>query len=78
MGARQRRWAHKATKALRKQLGGQCAICGKTHNLEFDCIAPQGHFHHKIEWSWRISFYRNQAHAGNLQLLCAKHNAMKG
>lgn len=78
MAERQRRWARRASAHLRKLLGSKCAVCGKRHELEFDCIKPQGHRHHRIEWSWRISFYRQQMAAGNLQLLCGRHNRLKG
>lgn len=77
MGALQRRWAAKTSRKLKLLLGGHCAICGTTRNLEFDCIVPCGHWHHRIEWSWRLSFYRSQFQQGNLQLLCTKHNARK-
>lgn len=78
MSLRQREWAERKTKALRKQLGAKCAWCGSTRKLEFDCIKPKGHRHHKIEWSWRISFYIKEFKNGNLQLLCKHHNAAKG
>ena len=72
MAQRQRIWAAKARRELRRALGMKCAKCGSRdfRRLEFDCIKPTGHRHHKIEWSWRISFYRAQARAGNVQLLC--------
>jgi hypothetical protein len=72
MAARQRIWAAHARKLLRRALGMKCAACGSKdyRKLEFDCIKPCGDRHHKMEWSWRISFYREQFRAGNLQLLC--------
>jgi len=70
MGMRQRKWARKAAKRLKLVLGYCCACgCGRFQRLQFDCIIPQGDRHHKIEFSWRISFYRRQAKQGNLQLL---------
>lgn len=71
MAKRQKAWARRKTAELRRQLGGVCARCGKRRrNLEFDCIIPQGHKHHRMEFSWRMSFYNAQFQAGNLQLLC--------
>jgi len=77
MARRQRKWAMSQTETLRLVLGGACAVCGKVRNLEFDCIVPCGDDHHKMEWSWRLSFYRAQFASGNLQLLCQKCNARK-
>ena len=73
MGLRQREWAARARRELRRKLGMACKQCGSRYyaKLEFDVINPcDNGKHHKIEWSWRISFYRQQADAGNLQLLC--------
>lgn len=36
-----------------------------------------GHAHHRLEFSARISFYRHQAAAGNLQLLCSSCHSIK-
>ena len=75
MAQRQREWAMKAAETLRGELGACCVKCGDPSELEFDCIRPMGDRHHKMEWSWRLSFYRAQAKAGNLQLLCERcHN----
>lgn len=77
MGLRQREWAYRTVQRMKLTLGYRCAVCGTRRHLEFDCIVPQGDRHHKIEWSWRISFYREQLRKGNLQLLCKHHNAIK-
>lgn len=77
MAQRQVKWAHKAKRKLRKALGGKCVKCTTTLKLEFDCIQPQGHWHHKIGLTWRISFYRQQAAINNLQLLCEKCHLKK-
>jgi hypothetical protein len=78
MALRQRLWAARARRELRRLLGMKCKICGSRdyRKLEFDLINPAADTfknprgHHAIEWSWRISFYRAQFKAGNLQLLC--------
>lgn len=77
MGMRQRDWARKAGKELRRALGGRCVVCGTTRRLQFDCIVPQGDTHHKMEWSARISFYRRQHREKNLQLLCKPDHETK-
>lgn len=79
MGLRQRRWAKKERDRLLKVLGEKCALCGTTKDLEFDLIIPVGNdaHHRKMEWSWRISFYRKQHDFGNVQILCSHHNGKK-
>ena len=77
MARRQREWARRARATLVELLGEKCAQCGSTENLELDCKTPQGDHHHKREWSWRISFYRAQFAAGNLQLLCTRCHTRK-
>lgn len=78
MGKRQKQWAAKVRDQLFDVLGWACAKCGATKKLEFDCIQPRGHTHHKYDWSHRMSFYRREHAAGNLQVLCATCNALKG
>lgn len=73
MGKRQRAWAKKKRLELRRALGMKCSCCGSRdyRRLEFDVIKPCGERHHgEMDWSWRMSFYRKQFQAGNLQLLC--------
>lgn len=77
MGLRQRDWARRVRAALIAELGGICRGCGTTEDLQLDCIVPQGDRHHKIEWSARISFYRSQHRAGNLQVLCESCHSEK-
>ena len=55
-----------------------CAHCGTDENLEFDCIWPRGHRHHRGDASQRMCFYRRQFREGNLQVLCNFCNAKKG
>jgi 5-methylcytosine-specific restriction endonuclease McrA len=58
-------------------LGGACAACRATSSLEFDCIVPMGHGHHRGSAPERISFYRKQMLAGNVQILCSHCNGIK-
>jgi len=75
MAKRQVEWARKARHQLVLALGANCAYCGNTNELELDCIVPQGHRHHAIGFTARVSFYRGQLKVSNLQLLCEKcHN----
>lgn len=77
MGLRQQAWARRARHRLLEKLGGKCAVCGTTEQLEFDCIVPQGDEHHRRDNSWRMSFYHAQESVGNLQILCSRHNNLK-
>lgn len=70
MASRQVEWAHRAAQELRALLGNKCAKCGSKRELEFDCIKPMGHRHHRIGLTWRVSFYRQQYREANIQLLC--------
>jgi 5-methylcytosine-specific restriction endonuclease McrA len=77
MAKRQKRWARQERQRLRVRLGTRCAVCGTTASVEFDCILPQGHEHHRMDAATRTLFYRRQVSAGNLQLLCEKCHAKK-
>lgn len=70
-------WARNARFNLLFKLGGCCAQCSTTKELEFDCITPQGHFHHAIGMVHRMVFYRKQHAEGNLQILCRRCNRKK-
>lgn len=70
-------WAKNARFALLFKLGGCCAKCSSTKELEFDCIIPQGHVHHRLGTAKRMTFYRRQHAAGNLQILCRRCNNKK-
>lgn len=81
MALRQREWAQRQTESLREKLGNKCVDCGKTKDLEFDVIINDignDDHHRKMEWSWRLSFYRKQFFRNNLALRCKKCNALKG
>lgn len=77
MTRRQVVWARSARQRLRMALGGECAVCGSTEGLEFDCIVPQGPAHHRTGVIGRTCFYRKQHAVGNLQLLCPACHAPK-
>lgn len=77
MGMRQKEWARKARQELMNILGGCCATCKTTKDLEFDCILNRGDRHHKLDTSARMSFYRAEHMRGNLQILCRLHNNIK-
>lgn len=88
MGKRQKRWAAKRRAELRELLGGCCARCKRRASeegsgdvpfirLEFDCVSPTGHAHHRMDASARTSFYNYQHDQGNLQLLCERCHARK-
>jgi 5-methylcytosine-specific restriction endonuclease McrA len=78
MGLRQKAWARNVRDLLFAQLGRVCVDCGSQDKLQFDCIEPKGHGHHRCEYSQRMSFYRAQHAIGNLAVRCAKCNARKG
>ncbi len=77
MGKAEKEWARRKRRELVAVLGGVCAFCGTQESLSFDCIRPMGHAHHRYDTSHRMSFYRRQLVAGNLQLLCAECNGRK-
>ena len=78
MSKRQKEWARVAREALVKQFGGACEHCGGLHNLTFDVINPTRRtMHSRKDSSARVSFYRQMAARGNLQLLCRSCNARK-
>lgn len=70
-------WARNARFNLLFKLGGCCAQCSSTRELEFDCIIPQGHYHHPLGTAKRMVFYRKQHAVGNLQILCRRCNRKK-
>lgn len=79
MAKRQKKWARKVRDSIFNLLGRVCIKCGATEKLEFDIIVPVGNndHHKKMDWSWRMSFYKRQLEIGNLQILCAKCNQKK-
>lgn len=78
MARRHKLWARATRARMVLSLGGRCAACGSTEDLTFDCIEPMGHAHHAGSAPDRITFYRRQMLAGNVQLLCSSCNSLKG
>lgn len=77
MARRHKLWAARERKRLAGILGGECVLCGSLDSLQFDCISPQGDWHHRRSAPERICFYRRQMRAGNIQLLCGTCNSLK-
>jgi 5-methylcytosine-specific restriction endonuclease McrA len=77
MSKRAKVWAVKARARLMDAHGNECALCGDTFNLQFDCIIPQGNAHHRFSTDKRMTFYRRQDADGNLQLLCGPCHTAK-
>jgi 5-methylcytosine-specific restriction endonuclease McrA len=78
MGLRQRTWARKKRAELIELLGGQCALCGSTDNLEIDHINGRTWLVRKVDPSWRVSIYWAEYRSGvPLQCLCGDCNTAK-
>jgi 5-methylcytosine-specific restriction endonuclease McrA len=86
MGARQREWARRWREKFLDFFDRRCAWCGAAESadvkLTLDVICPtdehkQDH-HRKMDWSHRMSYYRQQAARDNLQCLCVSCNSKKG
>lgn len=79
MAKRQKEWAKRTRDRLFDLLGRKCQHCGATEELEFDVIVAHNNDHHrKYDWSQRMTFYKRQYEANNLQVLCTKCNSRKG
>jgi hypothetical protein len=53
-------------------MGGKCAKCSATENLEFDCYPVAESSHHNMSWPVRIRFYWKQFGLSNLRLMCKR------
>lgn len=71
---RQTAYARQKSDDLKRSMGGKCALCGDTGELEFD--HPQGRTYaaSKLSYSARIARYAMEAKVGLLRLLCAACN----
>jgi hypothetical protein len=69
--------ARRSRRNMLKALGGYCYHCGTTENVTFDTITPTGINHRDRGPSGADSHYVKQLRAGNLQLLCGRHNSQK-
>lgn len=56
------------------QLGGCCAQCGSTENLEFDHPYGRDWIARKHDQLTRLRLYRRDFSQGNLRLLCSDCN----
>ena len=77
MARRHKLWAAATRARMVCILGSRCAACASTEELTFDCWAPAGDRHHRLSAPERITFYRKQMRAGNVQILCQTCNSLK-
>jgi len=77
MGMRQRIWAARRRAELIAALGGRCAICGATDDLQVDHKDGRDWDVGRVELSWRISIYWREHAEGKLQCLCGQCNTRK-
>lgn len=66
--------ANKIQSALHDELGGQCALCGETHDLEFNHIYKRDWKPSKLNRYRRMLRYRREAKEGLISLLCSDCN----
>ena len=59
-------------------MGYVCKHCGSIESLEFDHIIPNGYMRHNVGASKRIWEWLESYDKGNLQVLCANCNKLKG
>jgi len=72
-------WGKRWRETLRSELGEECQHCGSARDLHFDCRTPRNHNgRRRRSITERMVFYRREHARGNLQLLCAHCNAVKG
>ena len=62
---------------LLKQLGGKCAKCGRTKDLQFDHKKSRNWKPETMSKEKRLRSYQTAAKAGKIQLLCAGCHAEK-
>ena len=61
--------------ALVKRLGGQCALCAETENLQFDHTEGRDWKLHRVNAFTRLRIYELEASNGLLRLLCISCNS---
>src|SRR5262249_53207718 len=71
-------WARRRRAKLLCQLGSKCAACGATDELQLDLVSAAGVQTHGNGRTGRICFYVRQWRMGNVRLLCADCNELKG
>jgi len=74
MGKRQKEWARRAKDQLIVDLGGACVLCGSDVELHIDHPFGRDWQPRKLEFSHRISRYRQEYKMGLVCLLCAECN----
>lgn len=63
-------WAKAARIELIVSRGGACERCKALQNLTIHVLARSDQRHHGMDPSARICYYRKEARAGNIQVLC--------
>lgn len=75
MGKRQREWAIRKRQELVQLLGGVCANCGSTEDLEIDHINGRDYKLEETSSDQRVTRYWREYNAGvPLRVLCADCN----
>jgi hypothetical protein len=69
---------HDRRKALIEKLGGKCADCGSTTQLELDGINGHRKQPNKLARWNRVKMYEDDFAAGNLACRCRTCNASRG
>jgi hypothetical protein len=70
-------YARRRRQKLLESLGGRCAACGATEDLQLDLISRAGIKSHGNGVLGRLCFYVRQWRLGNVRCLCADCNQMK-
>jgi 5-methylcytosine-specific restriction endonuclease McrA len=63
--------------ALFRRLGGKCAVCGSTEELQIDHKRPRNWTPHDMSNEARVRAYAKAIRDGNAQLLCPSHHSEK-
>ena len=77
MGKRQREWAKNKRLKLVEALGGKCANCGTTNDLDIDHIDGKPYLSNSIDQSMRVTrYYREYKSGVRLRVLCGLCNSL--